>query len=223
MFARPKLAGDVLQGLDPALPRKAWASLQHITGTSTNPRCNGPLCQPARPGLSLSGCRFRMCMHTLGRPVLPLSPSCARDAANTPPERPDARFADGGSLPQAYGRSTSALSFSRPARRSLALHPAGLRNSPKRSPSHRSASRLVVTFTARSDGFRRERELARRVSPPLKFSALARRDSPLKVAVWVTAAVWSVVLHLPQGVRAQGEWLPIARRLARMGPASAGA
>ncbi len=81
------------------------------------------------------------CAPPTGLPVLLLRSSCTHAAANTPAEttglsrsRPLA-VPVAGSLPRYNGGSASASTFSRPARRSLALRPACSLNRPRRSVS----------------------------------------------------------------------------------------
>ncbi len=86
-------------------------------------RASPPPC-PARP--VPRGMPVGTCTPPTGLPVLPPSPSGTHAAANTPAETPGARvarFPDAGCLPRYSGGSASALCFSRPARRSLALRP----------------------------------------------------------------------------------------------------
>ncbi len=88
---------------------------------------------PARP--APRGVPVGACPPPTGLPVLLLSPSSMRAAANTPAEPPGAlvaRFPVGGSLPRIVGGSASATCFSRPARRSLALRPAWSLSRPRR-------------------------------------------------------------------------------------------
>ncbi len=145
-------------------------------------RASPPPC-PARP--VPRGMPVGACAPPSGLPVLPPSPSCTHAATNTPAETPGARvarFPDAGCLPRNNGGSASASSFSRPARRSLALRPACSLSRPEGGPSRRSASVHVVTSMTRSDGFRLERQLAGRASHPLGASALARRT----LTGWIT-------------------------------------
>ena len=66
-----------------------------------------------------------------------------------------------GSRPRDIGGSASALTFSRPARRSLALRPARSLSRPTAALLHRSASVHFVTSTNRSDCYRLERTSSR--------------------------------------------------------------
>ncbi len=78
------------------------------------------------------------------------------------------------SLPRISGASAPALSFSRPARRSLHVTACMLAELPTESVS-RSASTHVVTSTRRSECYRLERPVAGRESHPQKTSAFSRR------------------------------------------------
>ncbi len=159
----------------PHRSRTEVPSLRRSYPASSVLRASPPPC-PARP--VPRGMPVGACAPPPGLPVLPPSPSCTHAAANTPAETPGARvarFPDASCLPRNNGGSASALCFSRPARRSLALRPACSLSRPKGGPSRRSASVHVVTSMTRSDGFRLERQLAGRASHPLGASALARR------------------------------------------------
>ena len=77
------------------------------------------------------------------------------------------------SLPRISGASAPALSFSRPARRSLHVTACMFAELPTESFS-RSASTHVVTSMRRSERYRLERPVAGRESHPLKTSDFAR-------------------------------------------------
>ncbi len=124
---------------------------------------------PGTPGLSATpygpacpsrGSGWHVPRHRRGFPCC-VHPPLLRAAA-IPPAEPAgarvARFPPDTSLPRVPSGSASALPVSKPARRSLALRPAG---SPSRlrDPSHRSASVHVVASIDRSDCDRLERRL----------------------------------------------------------------
>ena len=74
-------------------------------------RYYGPLRHPARPDLTLAGCRLARVTPPAGLPVLRPSPSSTRAAATTPAEPVGARvarFPTAGSLPRISGGSASA-------------------------------------------------------------------------------------------------------------------
>ena len=97
------------------------------TGVTRLPRYYEPLRHPRAPSLSLTGFRLVIADHALGLPVFRRFP-CVHAAATTPAQRlgvllrslhPDVSV-----FPDRVVGSTCALSFSRIARRSLALRPA---------------------------------------------------------------------------------------------------
>ena len=95
----------------------------------------GPLRHPARPDLTLAGCRLARATPPPGLPVLRPFPSSMRAVATTPAESVGAcvaRFPTHASLPRQLGESASASIVSRPARRSLALPPAWSLGRPRR-------------------------------------------------------------------------------------------
>ena len=105
------------------------------------------------------------------------SPSYMRAAANTPAEPAGAsvaRFPADGSLPRITARSASALPFSRPAQRSLALRPACSLNRPWRpfsSECFRRCRYLLRPLRLLPAGA----TVAGRDSHPLRNDAFARR------------------------------------------------
>ena len=104
-------------------------------GITRFPRYYGPLRHPARPDLTLAGCRLARATPPPGLPVLRPFPSSMRAVATTPAESVGvcvARFPTHASLPSSIGESASALIVSRPARRSLALPPAWSLGRPRR-------------------------------------------------------------------------------------------
>ena len=104
-------------------------------GVTRFPRYYGPLRHPARPDLTLAGCRLARATPPPGLPVLRPFPSSMRAVATTPAEAVGAcvaRFPTHASLPRQLGESASASSVSRPARRSLALPPAWSLGRPRR-------------------------------------------------------------------------------------------
>ena len=105
-----------------------------------------PLRRPKRPGLSLAGVRLITRSHRWGLPCCVRSPY-----ANMPSPLPrwDRRrvrrspYACDGGLPRVSDGSAPTANVSRPARRSLALRPAGSRGRPRRPfPSDASAVSL---------------------------------------------------------------------------------
>ena len=81
----------------------------------------GPLRHPDRPDLTLAGCPLARATPPAGLPVLRPLPPSTRAVAITPAEPVGARvarFPTADSLPRVLGGSASALSVSRPARRS---------------------------------------------------------------------------------------------------------
>ena len=154
------------------LPSDIAPRLRPLSSTGITRRLQyyEPLRHPAGPA-----CPFRdagWCVHTTetGLPVLHPSPSYMRAAANTPAEPAGAsvaRFPADGSLPRITAGSASALPFSRPARRSLALRPACSLNRPWRPFS--------------SECFRRCRYLLRPLRLLPAGATVAGRDShPLR-------------------------------------------
>ena len=120
-------------------------------GIARLPRYYGPLRHPGRPDLSLTGCRLARATPPPGLPVLRPSSSSLRAAATTPAAPVGAcvaRFPTGASLPRATGGSASAVNVSRPARRSLALRPAGSLSRPRRPVVEVLQSKLLPPSTA---------------------------------------------------------------------------
>ena len=97
------------------------------TGVTRLPRYYEPLRHPRAPGLSLTGFRLVIADHALGLPVF-RALSCVHAAATTPAQRLKVSLRsfhpDVSVFPERVVGSTCALSFSRIARRSLALRPA---------------------------------------------------------------------------------------------------
>ena len=97
------------------------------TGVTRLPRYYEPLRHPRAPSLSLTGFRLVIADHALGLPVFRRFP-CVHAAATTPAQRLNVSLRsfhpDVSVFPDRVVGSTCALSFSRIARRSLALRPA---------------------------------------------------------------------------------------------------
>jgi len=97
------------------------------TGVTRLPRYYEPLRHPRAPSLSLTGLRLVIADHALGFPCFVRFP-CVHAAAITPAQRLNVSLRsfhpDVSVFPDRVVGSTRALSFSRIARRSLALRPA---------------------------------------------------------------------------------------------------
>src|SRR6266481_8692028 len=97
------------------------------TGVTRLPRYYEPLRHPRAPSLSLTGFRLVIADHALGLPVF-RALSFVHAAATTPAQRLNVSLRsfhpDVSVFPDRVVGSTCALSFSRIARRSLALRPA---------------------------------------------------------------------------------------------------
>src|SRR5882757_8708254 len=97
------------------------------TGVTRLPRYYEPLRHPRAPSLSLTGFRLVIADHAWGFPCFVRFP-CVHAAATTPAQRLNVSLRsfhpDVSVFPERVVGSTCALSFSRLARRSLALRPA---------------------------------------------------------------------------------------------------
>ena len=132
-------------------------------GITRAPWYYGPLRHPNRPDSDPHGSTVVRSRHShrLGLPVLHRSSMCMHAVATTPAELSGAhvaRLPDSGGLPRISAGSASALPFSRPARRSLALRPA-YSLSPLRTRFTKGFDRFVASTTApaatgRSDSYR---------------------------------------------------------------------
>ena len=153
------------------LPSDIAPCLRPLSSTGITRRLQyyEPLRHPAGPACPSRDSGW--CVHTTDRASRVASiPSYMRAAANTPAEPAGAsvaRFPADGGLPRITAGSASALPFSRPARRSLALRPACSLNRPWRPFS--------------SECFRRCRYLLRPLRLLPAGATVGRRDShPLR-------------------------------------------
>ena len=131
------------------------------TGVTRLQQYYEPLRHPVAPSLSLAGVRLAGApSRAIGFPVLHRSSSCMHAVATIPAESLGAHFArfpSDGSLPRKIDGSASALRFSRPAQRSLALRPA-YSSSHLPDPLHRRLQPLRYLHDC-SDYYRLERKL----------------------------------------------------------------
>ena len=109
------------------------------TGITRLHRYYGPLRHPRAPGLSLTGVRLIIPDHAMGLPVLRALPlcTCCRHYPGAATGCSSARFPSRSAFPDNGFGSACASSFSRLARRSLALRPAHSRVTLFRDPLHR--------------------------------------------------------------------------------------
>jgi len=133
------------------------------TGITRRHRYYEPLRHPLRPGLSLAGVRLEVTrLHRWGFPCCIGSP-CTVMPSSLPRRncwtKSFVRSSNGG-LPRYTARSASALSFSRPAQRSLTLRPDCSLSRQKR-PVHQRL-RQICYLLRRSDCYRLERPVAGR-------------------------------------------------------------
>src|SRR5208283_4505315 len=138
------------------------------TGITRLRRYYEPLRHPSQPGLSLTSCQLIHTAITAGTSRVAHDPLCLHAVANTPAglmefvrSYDSIRFG----LPTNRGGSAPALSFSRPAQRSLTLRPT---RSPGRlrDPLHQRLQQLRCLHCC-SDCYRVERTSSRAGIPPL--------------------------------------------------------
>ena len=137
--------------------------LRPLSSVGITPRLQyyGPLRHPAGPACPSRGPGCRV--HGTGRAsrvaALSVFHACRRHyPGGNRPVRPSLSSQPVGGLPLFTGGSASALSVSRPARRSLAFRPAWSLSRPKR-PFYQSASAHVVTSMNRPGRYQPERQL----------------------------------------------------------------
>ena len=109
-------------------------------------RYYGPIRHPKLPGLSVTGVRLVVPDHTMGFPVLRALSLCVHAAATAPAQRLCSYLLNPTAIsvfPDRVVGSTCASSFSRLARRSLALRPA-----------HSRRHQFVTLFTRRLQPYR---------------------------------------------------------------------
>ena len=158
----PQRDGLGLASLPHATPSGVSEPKSGLIGSRQSPSFLPPSLRPSRtkaPSLRrhYAGSRWARAHHRQGFPccIRPPARACRRhypgggDRCFVPPSA--LAYPVAGSLPRNVGGSASALSVSRPARRSLALRPARSLNRPTAALLHRSASVHVVTSVDRSD------------------------------------------------------------------------
>jgi hypothetical protein len=121
------------------------------TGITRLQRYYGPLRHPRAPGLSLTGVRLTVPDHAKGLPVLRALSLCT--CCRYYPGAAAGRSLRSDAQPLSAFSGTTAgsariLSFSRFARRSLALRPVHSRRSPKCDPLSEGFSNFVTSMTA---------------------------------------------------------------------------
>ena len=138
------------------------------TGVTRLPRYYEPLRHPSQPSLSLASCQLIHTAITAGTSRVAHRPLCLHAVANTPAgllELVRSYCSTNFGLPRNRGGSAPALTFSRPAQRSLTLRPARL---PSRlcDPLHQRLQQFRCLHCC-SDCYRVERTSSRAGLPPL--------------------------------------------------------